>query len=63
MDFRTIFEDNVYEYSDFIDSDVAENMTRINFRGIAGHDPLLDGYRTEALSEDVRRTFLVNLHL
>jgi hypothetical protein len=96
MDIRTIYEENLYEYSDYIDRDVTENMVRLYYRGIAAHDPddddllslliwelkymeddkdteselkwiyaadpsfispLLDGYRTEALSEDVRRTF------
>ncbi len=39
MDVRTIFEDNISEYSDRVDCDVAENMSRLYYRGIAGHDP------------------------
>ncbi len=39
MDIRAIFEDNIDEYSDYVDGDVAENMTRLHYRGIAGHDP------------------------
>lgn len=39
MDIRTIVEDNIFEYSDYVDQDVAENMPRLYYRGIAGHDP------------------------
>lgn len=39
MDFRTIFGDNIDEYSDLVDEDVAENMGRMFFHGLAGHDP------------------------
>ncbi|MCR5402242.1 MAG: hypothetical protein K6E91_00270 [Butyrivibrio sp.] len=39
MDIKTIFEDNIKEYSDFVDTDVAENINRIYYRGIAGHGP------------------------
>lgn len=42
MDIRTLFEDNIYEYSDHVDKDVAENMGRLNYRGIAGHDSYND---------------------
>lgn len=96
MDIRTIFDDNINEYSDHVDKDVAENMSRIYYRGMAGHNPddnsllslliwelksveedsdtqselkwiyaldpsyiapLFEGYRKEALSEDVKKTF------
>ena len=39
MDIRTIFDDNINEYADHVDKDVAENMSRIYYRGMAGHDP------------------------
>ncbi len=39
MDFRTIFGDNIDEYSDVVDVDVAENIGRMFFHGLAGHDP------------------------
>ena len=39
MNLRPIFKDNAYEYSDFIDPDVAENLGRRFFRGLAAHDP------------------------
>ncbi len=32
MDIRTLFEDNIYEYSAHVDDDVAENMGRLNFQ-------------------------------
>ncbi|MBP5606984.1 MAG: hypothetical protein J6X66_01770 [Lachnospiraceae bacterium] len=38
MEFKQIFEDNVSDYSDYIDSDIAENLKRTQYRGIAGHD-------------------------
>ena len=39
MDLKAIFEDNINDYSDHVDCDVAENMERAFFRGLAGHDP------------------------
>ena len=39
MELRTIFEDNIDEYSGQIDQDVAENMGRMYYHGIAVHDP------------------------
>jgi hypothetical protein len=39
MNIRTIFEDNINEYSDLVDRDVAENMGRMYYRGIAAHSP------------------------
>ena len=39
MDLKAIFEDNINEYSDHVDCDVAENMERLFYRGLAGHDP------------------------
>ena len=39
MEFKQIFENNINEYADYIDSDVAENIRRLQYRGIAGHDP------------------------
>ena len=42
MEFKEILEDNISEYSDYIDSDVAENIDRLHYRGIAGHDPDTD---------------------
>lgn len=39
MEFKQIFENNISEYADYIDSDVAENIRRLQYRGIAGHDP------------------------
>ncbi len=39
MDFRQIFEDNIREYSDVVEDDVAENMRRLYYRGLAGYDP------------------------
>ena len=41
MEIRTIFEDNIYEYTDHVDEDVAENMGCMCYRGIAGPDPYL----------------------
>ena len=42
MDIRTISEDNIGEYEGLVDEDVAENMGRMYYRGIAGHDPVSD---------------------
>ncbi|MBQ7429383.1 MAG: hypothetical protein IJV29_06915 [Butyrivibrio sp.] len=39
MDIESIFEVNINEYSDYVDGDVAENMGRLFYRGIAGHNP------------------------
>lgn len=39
MDIRTIFDDNINEYADHVDKDIAENMSRIYYRGMAGHNP------------------------
>ncbi len=39
MDIRTILDNNIHEYSDCVDKDVAENMNRLYYRGIAAHDP------------------------
>ena len=39
MNLRPIFKDNAYEYYDFMDPDVAENLGRRFFRGLAAHDP------------------------
>lgn len=39
MDIKTIYEDNISGYSDIVDDDVAENMKRVYYRGLAGHDP------------------------
>jgi hypothetical protein len=102
MDIKTIFGDNISEYSDYVDKDVAENMSRLYYRGIAGFDPdddnllslliwelksvendndteselkwiyaidpsyiapLLDGYKAEAQSEDVKKTFFESVNL
>ena len=38
MDIRAIFEDNIDDYADYVDDDVSENMVRLRYRGIAGHD-------------------------
>ena len=38
MDFRQIIDENLYEYSDKIDCDVAEDLNRIFYRGLAAHD-------------------------
>ena len=38
MDIREIYDDNVSEYSSIIDPDVAENMERMYYRGLACHD-------------------------
>lgn len=102
MDIKSIFEVNIKEYSDYIDDDVAENMGRLFFRGIAGHNPvddsvlsmliwelksvdddsqtrselkwiyaidpeyispLLESYRSEALNENVKKSFFENMSL
>lgn len=102
MDFRSIVEENIFNYSDYVDRDVAENMGRVYYRGMAGFDPdddsllslliwelksvedvkdteselkwiyavdpssipdLLDGYRKEALYEDVKKTFFESTSL
>ena len=42
MDIKTIFEGNIDNYSDFVDMDIAENMSRLYYRGIACHDPIDD---------------------
>ena len=39
MDIKTISEDNINEYSDYVDCDVAEKMSCLYYRGIAGYDP------------------------
>lgn len=39
MEFRTVDENNIDEYSDIVDMDVAENMGRVFYHGLAGHDP------------------------
>ncbi len=39
MEFKTVFDENINDYSDYVDGDVAENMQRLYYRGIAGHDP------------------------
>ncbi len=38
MDIRKIYDDNISDYSDLVDGDIAENMGRMNYRGIAGYD-------------------------
>lgn len=38
MDFRQIIDENLYEYSDKIDCDVAEDLNRKYYRGLAAHD-------------------------
>jgi hypothetical protein len=38
MDIKAIFENNVNEYSEYIDCDVSENMSRLYYRGMAAHD-------------------------
>ena len=39
MEFKPIFEDNMGDYSDLVDIDIAENMGRMYYRGLAAHDP------------------------
>ncbi len=39
MNIRPIFEDTIYDYPEHVDADVAENMGRLYYRGISGHDP------------------------
>ena len=39
MEFKPIFEDNMSDYSDLVDIDIAENMGRMYYRGLAAHDP------------------------
>ena len=39
MAIKTILEENICRYSDHVDEDVAENMGRMFYRGIADHDP------------------------
>lgn len=39
MDIKTLFEDNIANYSDIVDEDIAENMKRVYYRGLVGHDP------------------------
>ncbi len=38
MELRTVDENNIDEYSDIVDMDVAENMDRVFYHGLAGHD-------------------------
>lgn len=95
MNLKTIDGNNINEYSEYVDGDVSENMARMYYRGLAGHNPdddsllslliwelksisddkdteselhciyaidpsyipsLMEGYHTEALKEDVRKT-------
>ena len=37
MELRTVDENNIDEYSDIVDMDVAENMDRVFYHGLAGH--------------------------
>ena len=39
MEFRTLSDNSIYEYHDYVDDDIAENMIRLYYRGIASHDP------------------------
>lgn len=39
MDIKGIFEDNIHQYSDYVSRDATEDMSRMYYRGIAGHDP------------------------
>ncbi len=39
MDIKAVHENNVYEFSDYLDCDVAENIGRMYYNGIAGCDP------------------------
>ena len=39
MNIKAIFEDNIREYEDLVDRDVAEHLGRMYYRGIAGCDP------------------------
>ena len=38
MNIKDLYEDNIEEYEDWIDEDVAENMSRLYYRGVACHD-------------------------
>lgn len=40
MIIRELYEDNIYDYMEWLDRDMAENMSRMYFRGIACHDDL-----------------------
>lgn len=40
MIIRELYEDNIYDYMEWLDQDMAENMSRMYFRGIACHDDL-----------------------
>ena len=42
MELRTVDENNIDEYSDIVDMDVAENIGRLYYHGLAGHDPYDD---------------------
>ena len=38
MEIKPIFDDNISDYSDLVDVDIAENMGRMYYRGLAAHD-------------------------
>ena len=38
MDIQAISAEDIFEYSDYVDSDIAENMNRIYYHGMAGFD-------------------------
>lgn len=40
MDIKPISEGNIDNYSDYVDSDIAENMSRLYYRGLACHDAI-----------------------
>ena len=42
MELRTVDENNIEEYSHIVDMDVAENIGRVFYHGLAGHDPYDD---------------------
>ncbi len=42
MELRTVDENNIDEYSHIVDMDVAENIGRVYYHGLAGHDPYDD---------------------
>ncbi len=51
MDIREIYEGNIREYAKWIDRDVAENMSRVYFRGIAACDDLDDSLKAAMIWE------------
>ena len=42
MELRTVDENNIEEYSHIVDMDVAENIGRVFYHGLAGHAPYDD---------------------